>query len=82
EELLIDFKEVVGEHSGANVAAAVWATLEHFGLVSKMQVFVMDNTSNNDTMLKSIEERCHKAGIPFLAASAHGRCMPHTIQLA
>ncbi|KAF4613306.1 hypothetical protein D9613_011207 [Agrocybe pediades] len=58
EELLVDFKVVFGEHSGANMAASVWATLELYELLSK--VFVMDNASNNDTMLKSIEEHCFK----------------------
>lgn len=42
----------------------------------------MDNASNNDTMLKSIEVRCIKAGIPFSANDARGRCMPHTIHLS
>ena len=26
EELLIDFRELIGEHSGENMAEAVWAT--------------------------------------------------------
>ena len=32
EELLLDFHELHGEHSGENLAAAVWATLELYGL--------------------------------------------------
>lgn len=32
EELLIDFRELVGEHSGENMAEEVWACLETYGL--------------------------------------------------
>ncbi|KAG6893866.1 hypothetical protein C0992_008362, partial [Termitomyces sp. T32_za158] len=35
EELLIDFCELIGEHSGENMAEAVWETLETYGLVGK-----------------------------------------------
>ena len=32
EELLIDFCELVGEHSGKNMAEAVWETLTCYGI--------------------------------------------------
>ena len=32
EELLIDFRDIIGEHSGANMAHAVYETLYFFGL--------------------------------------------------
>ena len=35
EELLIDFQELIGEHSGENMAEAIWATLELYGLVRR-----------------------------------------------
>ena len=43
---------------------------------------VMDNASNNDTMMEAIEDRCFMAGIKFSAKQARMRCMPHTIHLA
>jgi hypothetical protein len=36
EELLIDFRELIGEHSGENMAEAVWATLELYGLIGRV----------------------------------------------
>jgi hypothetical protein len=36
EELLIDFQELVGEHSGDNMADSVWETLERYGLVGRV----------------------------------------------
>jgi hypothetical protein len=73
EELLIDFRELIGEHSGENMAEAIWATMELYGLIGKVsfrasvtQLFnlltcsqiiavVMDNTSNNNTLMMSLE---------------------------
>jgi hypothetical protein len=37
EELLIDFCELIGKHSGENMAAVLWSTLELYGLQSKVQ---------------------------------------------
>jgi len=98
EELLIEFKELIGQHTGENMAEAVWATLELYKitdkvgncfifwtkadrLYTKIISFVMDNASNNDTMIESIEVKCSQKGIPFSAKHARGRCMPHTIHL-
>lgn len=39
-------------------------------------------SSNNDTLVKNIEERCRKAGIPFDTTLARLWCMPHTVHLA
>jgi len=37
EELLIDFQELLGEHSGENMAAVVWSTLEKYGIQNKVR---------------------------------------------
>ncbi|KAJ7702126.1 hypothetical protein B0H16DRAFT_1347662, partial [Mycena metata] len=39
EECLIDFRELVGEHSGENMAAAVWDSLKEFGLLGRVRCF-------------------------------------------
>ncbi|KAK7042062.1 Transposase-like protein [Favolaschia claudopus] len=36
EECLIDFREFVGQHSGENMAAVVWQTVEDFGLKGRV----------------------------------------------
>jgi hypothetical protein len=36
EELLIDFRELIGEHSGENMAEAVWETLKRYGLENRV----------------------------------------------
>lgn len=41
EELLIDFRELVGEHSGRNLAHAVYETLELYGLKDRVRESVI-----------------------------------------
>lgn len=101
EEMLIDFHELVGEHSGENMAEAVWQTLETYGLLGRVRkvtflcttlktiyptlqviAFVMDNATNNDTMVTLFEARCQERGIDFSASHSRLRCMPHTCHLA
>jgi hypothetical protein len=98
EESLIDFRELMGEHSGENMAAAVWETLEKFGLIGRVSApspetnsrlkliqitaFVMDNATNNDTLVAAFARRCRALKIPFSAVHGRMRCMPHTIHLA
>ena len=38
EELLIDFRELIGEHSGENMAEVVWDTLRRYGLESRVRL--------------------------------------------
>jgi hypothetical protein len=98
EELLIDFRELIGQHSGENMAKAVWATMELYGLIGKVNLgslingcllndsqvitIVMDNASNNNTLMTSLEQQCEEQGIPFSAQDAQMCCMPHTVHLA
>ncbi|KAJ6568101.1 hypothetical protein DFH09DRAFT_856019, partial [Mycena vulgaris] len=44
--------------------------------------FVMDNATNNDTMVEAFERRCDELGIPFSCSDSRMRCMPHTIHLS
>ena len=39
EELLLNFRELHGEHTGENLAAAVWATLKLYGLKGQVGFF-------------------------------------------
>ena len=37
EELLIDFRELLGKHTGENLAEAVWCTMELYGLQGRVR---------------------------------------------
>jgi len=49
---------------------------------SQIIAIVMDNASNNNTLITSLERRCQQQGIEFSAQDACMQCMPHTIHLA
>ncbi|KAJ6523418.1 hypothetical protein DFH09DRAFT_853359, partial [Mycena vulgaris] len=65
-----------------NMAEEVWASLESYGLEERIVAFVMDNATNNDTMIEVFEEKCHARDINFSAIDSRIRCMPHTAHLA
>ncbi|THU90864.1 hypothetical protein K435DRAFT_634826, partial [Dendrothele bispora CBS 962.96] len=44
--------------------------------------FVMDNATNNDTMVECFADKCAECGILFSEKNARMRCMPRTIHLA
>ena len=41
EELLIDFRELVGEHSGENMAEVIWEMLKQYGIENRMSDILM-----------------------------------------
>ncbi|KAI0245729.1 hypothetical protein BJV78DRAFT_1084875, partial [Lactifluus subvellereus] len=82
EELLIDFCELVREHSGENLAHAVYNTLNTCGLKGHVVAINVDNTSNNDTMVEHLEMLLQQDFIEFSPPDVRIRCMPHTVHLA
>jgi hypothetical protein len=86
EELLIDFQELIRQHSGENMAAVVWSMLETYNIQDKVRLvsiplsqltympldncLMMDNASNNDTLMEALELKCQNAGIEFSASMA------------
>lgn len=99
EELLIDFQELIGEHSGENMADLVWKSLDQYGLTGRVShiyivcsipfnitdqvvAFMMDNATNNDTLVEAFERRCATKNIKFSTRHSRLRCVPHTIHLA
>lgn len=43
---------------------------------------MMDNATNNDTLVEAIEHKCKAENIKFDAQKSRLRCMPHTVHLA
>ena len=38
EELLIDFQELIGEHTGENMAEAIWETLTRYDIQDRVSI--------------------------------------------
>ncbi|KIY43729.1 hypothetical protein FISHEDRAFT_62766 [Fistulina hepatica ATCC 64428] len=87
-EILIDFQELLCEYTGQNMAEVVWETLNLYGLIQKLtellkiSAFVIDNATNNNTMVEVFAEKCYKHHIHFSVKDGRGHCMPHTMHLA
>jgi hypothetical protein len=54
ESIVLGLKEVIGAHEGKNLASVVMEVIKEWGIASKLGFFVMDNASNNDTMMQSV----------------------------
>jgi hypothetical protein len=60
EELLIDFRELIGEHSGENMAEAVWATLELYSLIGR--VSFLSQCTNAFSNANMFTDHCYRNG--------------------
>ncbi|KAI0063036.1 hypothetical protein BV25DRAFT_1803021, partial [Artomyces pyxidatus] len=74
--------ELIGEHSGQNMADAVWETMKIYHLESKVIAIMADNATNNDTMMEALESLCLEVGIVFSVEMARMCCVPHTVHLS
>lgn len=76
---LLGFREVVGVHSGENIAESVRTVCEEYDIVSKLGCFVLDNAKNNDTCIKALHRSWgwRDSGVPRRRL----RCMGHNINL-
>jgi hypothetical protein len=76
-DLPIALPQLMGAHTGENMAEIVLKVFEDFGILpSQVGYFTLDNASNNDTAIASI---ANKMG--FVATERRLRCGPHTLNL-
>lgn len=51
---VLALQEVDGEHTGENMSKSVMDVIEDYSIASKVGYFVMDNATNNDTMMRAL----------------------------
>jgi hypothetical protein len=56
EHVVLAMKEIEGKHKGENLAPVVMAVIRDWGIGEKLGYIVMDNASNNDSMMQYISE--------------------------
>jgi hypothetical protein len=49
---------------------------------TQITAFVMDNATNNDTLVDHFASKCAAEGISFSVQNGRMRCLPHIIHLA
>ncbi|KFY93928.1 hypothetical protein V500_03469, partial [Pseudogymnoascus sp. VKM F-4518 (FW-2643)] len=47
-------RELKGQHTGANQAGLIFSVLKEYSILLKVGYFIMDNASNNDTMIEEL----------------------------
>lgn len=76
-DLPIALPQLMGAHSGENMAEIVYSTLQKFGVGPRtIGYFVLDNASSNDTTIVSLAQK-----MSFNATYRRLRCGPHTLNL-
>lgn len=76
-DLPIALPQLMGAHSGENMAEIVYSTLQKFGVSPRtIGYFVLDNASNNDTTIVSLAQK-----MGFNATYRRLRCGPHTLNI-
>ena len=60
EHPVLALQELDGEHSGQNLADSVIGIINDYRIASKIRYFVMDNASNNDTIIEALSTCMYK----------------------
>src|SRR5690242_11377583 len=66
------------------MADIVTLCLDEFAIMSRLGCLTMDNASNNDTLIASLDETFVRTGVRYDWNPNHSRirCLPHIINLA
>ena len=78
---LLSLQRVNGAHSGENQCSALWKVLETYDIFSKIDYFVLDNASNNDTAMQHLQEHLVQRKVPFNQKERRFRCFGHILNL-
>jgi hypothetical protein len=81
-ELLLRFKPLHGTHLGINLSAILFQLLQKYNLTNRVLVFTTDNTSNNNTLVASIQETVQSLDLSNDTAIIRIPYITHIIQLS
>ncbi|QRV92764.1 AC9 transposase [Ceratobasidium sp. AG-Ba] len=65
QDHLISFRKIDGEHTGANIAQALFQVLQESDIVGKVGWITLDNASNNDTLMEELATSLKQYGAEF-----------------
>ncbi|CAG8690565.1 2244_t:CDS:2, partial [Cetraspora pellucida] len=82
QNILLDFINLHGPHSGENLCDAFVSSCREFGILLKIFMITSDNATNNDTFMQHLETICYNENIAFNAIESHCRCVAYVINLA
>jgi hypothetical protein len=81
--LLLALKELQEKHSGENMAVIIMDVLSTYAIRNRLGFFVMDNATNNDTMLEAIAANFQEMdGVHYNPIEHCLRCIDYVINLS
>ncbi|CAE7091420.1 unnamed protein product [Rhizoctonia solani] len=79
---LLAFRMVEGVHTGINLGSILFGILSEYQILGKIGTIMLDNASNNNTMMEQLEALMWEAGYIFDKEGSRVRCFPHIVNLA
>lgn len=76
-KIVLGLSEMSERHTGQNIAAEVFRTINLFGIRDKVGYVTLDNAANNDTAMDMLGEL-----LGFHGKHRQVRCFGHTLNLA
>lgn len=65
QSILLGLLKVMGSHSGVNVAVSLVDVLEKYQITDKVGYMMLDNASNNDTLVEGFMDEIANRGLPM-----------------
>jgi hypothetical protein len=82
DHIILGLREIEGLHNGENLCSVLLQVLSEYQVWTKVGYFVLDNATNNDTMLGAFARHLETLGILFDPKTHRLRCTGHVINLA
>ena len=81
EEVLIEFEEIRGSHTGANMAGIINDILARYGIQDRIPGFTTDSASNNRMLTEVLNNGWSLLWVEWCQLENHITCMAHVVQL-
>ena len=78
----IDLQHLRGAHDGRNLASAMGETIDTYRIAKSLGYIVLDNASNNNTLLAHLAEDLRQQDVEWDPIHHHIRCFGHVVNLA
>jgi len=79
--ILLGLKRLYGPHTGANMASLLIEVIKTYDISKRLGYCMIDNASDNDTALDTVEDYMQSLHIPWEANEHRLRCFGHIVNL-
>jgi hypothetical protein len=79
--VILGIKRLIGPYSGENIAQLLIKTLKTYNLAQRLGFCVLDNASDNDTLLHTVKAYLLTQGVTWSGNAHRLRCFGHIVSL-